>query len=423
MRKLVLLLLFITISVNLLCQEKAMLLDSMHWYMLDSHDDWIFRGWNDRIIYCYDSKGNQIEQIAYNWDPTSNRWLGFYKYISTYDPKGKIIEQIGLPNFSYVDNGRNVFRNVFSYDANNHINEIIRYEWDSLSNEWIMTDLACVWGNCWEDGWGGRITYSNNPNGEVITPADPDFEYSFGNNDTITYFDLDSARNDWEKQLQLVFLFDSNGFVTQGTEYNWDSDSNKWLRDGKYIEYEHDASGNLTKFFYGHCDLLLDTCYRNLQDTWEYDANGLIIEHNEYLTYSWGENNFAGDHISRTEYILDYDGNIIESISYAISDEVGTYKKVYYWSAFIASTGSNSRDHRSIIYPNPTSDFLTIESDYSGHQSLEITSLNGQTIYSTNIEGTTHQIDLSSFQHGVYFITIRSEEFVKTEKIIKLGNL
>jgi hypothetical protein len=36
------------------------------------------------------------------------------------------------------------------------------------------------------------------------------------------------------------------------------------------------------------------------------------------------------------------------------------------------------------------------------------------------MEGKSHQIDLSSFQKGVYFITIRSKDFVTTRKVIKL---
>jgi hypothetical protein len=46
--------------------------------------------------------------------------------------------------------------------------------------------------------------------------------------------------------------------------------------------------------------------------------------------------------------------------------------------------------------------------------------MNGQLIYSTKMKGTTLQIDLSPFQKGVYFITIRSEDFVTTRKVIKL---
>jgi len=72
------------------------------------------------------------------------------------------------------------------------------------------------------------------------------------------------------------------------------------------------------------------------------------------------------------------------------------------------------------IYPNPSNNLLTIETEYPDHYSINITSLNGQMIYSTKIKGITNQLDLSSFQKGVYLITIRSEDFVTTRKIIKL---
>jgi hypothetical protein len=72
------------------------------------------------------------------------------------------------------------------------------------------------------------------------------------------------------------------------------------------------------------------------------------------------------------------------------------------------------------IYPNPTHSFLTIEIENSTHYNIEFTSLSGQLILSKDMEGTTHQLDLSSFQKGVYFITIRSKDFVTTRKIIKL---
>jgi hypothetical protein len=73
------------------------------------------------------------------------------------------------------------------------------------------------------------------------------------------------------------------------------------------------------------------------------------------------------------------------------------------------------------IYPNPTTDLLTIETKSRGHNSIEITLLNGQLIYRDKIEGPTiHQIDLSSFEKGLYFITVRSRDYARTEKIIKL---
>lgn len=71
------------------------------------------------------------------------------------------------------------------------------------------------------------------------------------------------------------------------------------------------------------------------------------------------------------------------------------------------------------IYPNPTNDLLTIQTNDPGQHFIEITSLNGQLLFNDKVEGPTHQINLYSFQKGLYFITIRSQDYVRTEKIIK----
>ncbi len=108
-----------------------------------------------------------------------------------------------------------------------------------------------------------------------------------------------------------------------------------------------------------------------------------------------------------------------------ISDSVNMYidtvgsPNVYFTTECAVGVQEQSFSELS-IYPNPTNNFLTIETEQPDHYSINITSLNGQLIYSTIMEGTTHQIDLSSFQKGIYFITIRSDEFVTTRKIIKL---
>jgi hypothetical protein len=73
-----------------------------------------------------------------------------------------------------------------------------------------------------------------------------------------------------------------------------------------------------------------------------------------------------------------------------------------------------------LIYPNPANDILTIETSKPGQHFIEITSINGQLLYRSKMEKSTIQIDLSSFQKGIYFITVRSRDQVWTEKIIKL---
>jgi hypothetical protein len=72
------------------------------------------------------------------------------------------------------------------------------------------------------------------------------------------------------------------------------------------------------------------------------------------------------------------------------------------------------------IYPNPTGDLLHVDSEHPGYHSITITTMNGQLLYSSEKKSNNLEIDLSSFQKGIYFITIRSEQFVTTRKLVKL---
>jgi len=72
------------------------------------------------------------------------------------------------------------------------------------------------------------------------------------------------------------------------------------------------------------------------------------------------------------------------------------------------------------IYPNPTWSRITIETRISDQFDIEITSVNGQVIHRETMDGTKHQVEMKHFQKGLYFVSIRSETFVTTRKVIKL---
>jgi len=80
---------------------------------------------------------------------------------------------------------------------------------------------------------------------------------------------------------------------------------------------------------------------------------------------------------------------------------------------------SNALETHLRIYPNPSHKIVSIETDLIGQLSIEITSLNGELLLRERVKGSTHKVDLSSFREGVYFITIRSKDFVTSRKIIK----
>ena len=119
-------------------------------------------------------------------------------------------------------------------------------------------------------------------------------------------------------------------------------------------------------------------------------------------------------------------GNFVYLIGGATDDRDGSTYVSEMWRYELESLVdpgvgiSNSRADQFSVFPNPVLDLLNVQTGLSADHVIEIISLNGQVVYSMTMDQSVYQIELSSFQKGVYLITIRSKEFVTTKKIIKL---
>jgi len=114
-------------------------------------------------------------------------------------------------------------------------------------------------------------------------------------------------------------------------------------------------------------------------------------------------------------YSPDYPGFLDHELTH------GNQIERYPTSREMIGTEFNSENNKLFkIYPIPTKDILNIETRNHRQFQIKITSLNGQLLFSKELEESIHQINLSSFKKGVYFITIRSKDFVTTKKILKL---
>ncbi len=72
-----------------------------------------------------------------------------------------------------------------------------------------------------------------------------------------------------------------------------------------------------------------------------------------------------------------------------------------------------------LIHPNPTKDFIYIKTEKTNNKMLKIIDISGRIVYSKKLNDNIEQIDISDYSKGVYFISVKSDEFIKTEKIIK----
>lgn len=71
------------------------------------------------------------------------------------------------------------------------------------------------------------------------------------------------------------------------------------------------------------------------------------------------------------------------------------------------------------IYPNPSANQLYIDFVNNDTYSIDLISATGQVLYHKVVSGEKYQIDMINYTKSLYFIRIRSKEFIWTEKVIK----
>ena len=69
------------------------------------------------------------------------------------------------------------------------------------------------------------------------------------------------------------------------------------------------------------------------------------------------------------------------------------------------------------LFPNPTSDFITIEAE--GLRQVTLMDMSGKTLKRITTNGNTQRMDLSGLPSGMYFIIANTENGQKKQSVIK----
>lgn len=147
------------------------------------------------------------------------------------------------------------------------------------------------------------------------------------------------------------------------------------------------------------------------------DSCLLIVDGQDSIPGTYGEFTLTGlVYDSCTIEIFHADYMDLDTTLVVLSDTTFTM----YLSTLTTDIGTKEQLSSPIkIYPNPTSGSLTIEVGTFKYSLIEITSLNGQLVRKTEMEGGSHMLDLTTLKKGIYFISIRSMDYVTTRKLIK----
>ncbi len=97
------------------------------------------------------------------------------------------------------------------------------------------------------------------------------------------------------------------------------------------------------------------------------------------------------------------------------------FHQVFY--ILVNEQGPEKPDWALRLFPNPTTELVTLETAYTGELLVSIANLNGQTLYTQKISGGgTNAFDMKDYPAGTYLMSVRdTDQALQTFKILKIG--
>lgn len=345
------------------------------------------------IMTSYKSDDNyEFHTFAYNddqkviaiFDTVSNQ-LAYYDSI-TYNNLGQLIRIDGWQWMEQDSFWKKV--NYIEYTYNEQGLLASRTNYNSVT-DWSV---------------GGIYEYRYNEQGQIIiselTMADRIFgnqiyEYENGKLKSITYnFDLFGSGME-PSEIQEYSYNSTNGFVDEiNTSYYEDGD---WLFDNKQ-KYFYDENGNCTE--YRVTDNRNNVVEKSL---FEYDSRLLADAIIPYSPEMERPKTFNNTNLYTIEHWFTVD-----------DDHVLQYVCDYqYKYQDITGIDNNEEASSTTIFPNPASEFITIENGGA----IEIFDMQGRIVKTANAS-IHEQISVSDLPSGNYIIKISNEKGISGEKLI-----
>jgi len=372
------------------------------------HWDTLSNGWkinNKYINYVYDAKNNLTSYIEQTWD--GSIWMN-YHYIYTYDVNKNLTSYI-----EQIRNGSvwvNFWQCIFTYDINSNQTNELEQEWNGSgwvnwrqnnctydADKNLTISISQNWdGSVWVNDLQWLCTYDANNNltselnqywgnGNVWVNK---YQYTYTydtNNNLINELYQCWNGSEWVNSVQRIYTYDANNNRTSELVQDWYS--NIWMNSSHYI-YIYDANSDLT---------------RELWQSW----NGRVWVNYGQRNYTYDANNFEK---SDSYKVWNSAGNMVTRGD-------STYN---YFHTVLGINNLLSKSNTLKIYPNPSSDNITIETSVTPAKSqLSIMNLNGQQLITRQITEPKTIIDISTLPSGVYFLRLTNDRTVKVGKLIK----
>ncbi len=114
--------------------------------------------------------------------------------------------------------------------------------------------------------------------------------------------------------------------------------------------------------------------------------------------------------------VQSFNGKLDELLIYNYALTTGQIDSLYHLQSY--SINNYDLNNTIRIYPNPTTEKLTIETSLNTKQSVEITNLLGETLYISTIN-KKKTIDFSSYPKGIYILKLNTDKGTIVRKFVK----
>lgn len=352
-------------------------------------------------LNIYDASDNLINETAYLW--IGSDWLYSYQNIYTYDDHNNKLSYISKQwNSGWV----NVLKNNYTYDANDNKTNYIYASWNG--NEWVnqwhfvyVYDASNNLTNTIKQIWDGTIWV--NQKQTILT-------YS-ANNNLMSQLYQNWNGNIWVNFNQNTYTYDANNNQTSALDESWGG--GVWVKS-MLGTFTYNSNNNLT---YELWQIWNGSAWLNAsQGFTTYDA---INNGTNRLMQKWYGNIWVNDFqristVDVNNFERGHSNKVWNITGTKLSGGDSTYN---YFHTVVGITDLAVKRGSITVFPNPSSDKITIAKPNDGY--LSILNLSGQQLLQQEITEPTTTVDVSGLKCGVYFVQIMGERMVWVGKFIK----
>lgn len=380
-------------------------------------DSLVFQEWNDNLNvwepvireqFTYDSNDRVDESIFSLWDSNTSSWKEQLKEEYTFDTNGNLILQ--LRYFQYTSNVWDlVNKTEWTYDSYGNIILEEYFLWDILNNLWVRT-------------YKYELTYDSNQNLVLeigyqwfsgINQWQNSYKDDYFYTDSVLTSEINSNWNygtsQWDFTSQWLYNYTLNQLTTE-IQQLWDSNLSSWKNESKF-DYTYDANDNISESTnYNWEDGTPGSWVLDSKDEFVYDFNFTFAELT--LPYFYG-NDFDEAILSINNMLIGYIYYDYNNGLWVPADRILLFYSDY-TNALDVSTFEFDPSIR--VYPNPTSEFLAIDTD-TPIDRVEIYSILGEKV--KDVQTNFKTIPFYDLSEGVYIVKIATGNQSILKRIIK----